>query len=250
MKIGEFIRARQAEGLSDRDILPLVYREFSGAKTTLNSIRWYRWKDKEEVACVPRAQGDVMTLVANERAEEAGPVNSIGIEYSVLKKEGVESLISFKTAQEIADELRQYLQQTEIQEQIRVRHVLGASSMSIQELVLRKALELGFEDEKMGLFANNGVPGLRPDYYCRVDNTGILLEVERGKTTSNNMDLLDLWKCHICEHAEYLFLLVPQARPSANGTVLRHFRYVQKRLAVFFEPKNYVNVSAVHLFGY
>jgi hypothetical protein len=185
MKIGEFIRARQAEGLSDRDILPLVYREFSGAKTTLNSIRWYRWKDKEEVACVPRAQGDVMTLVANERAEEAGPVNSIGIEYSVLKKEGVESLISFKTAQEIADELRQYLQQTEIQEQIRVRHVLGASSMSIQELVLRKALELGFEDEKMGLFANYGVPGLRPDYYCQstTPESCLRLSAERPRPT-------------------------------------------------------------------
>ncbi len=249
MKIGEFIRARQAEGLSDRTILPLVHREFPGAKTSLNSIRWYKWKDGKAER-VPRAQGDMLPLVQNERAEEAGPVNSIGIDYSVLKKEGVESLISFKTAQGIAEEFRQYLQQPEIQQQIRERHVLGASSMSIQELVLRKALELGFEDEKMGLFANYGVPGLRPDYYCRVGNTGILLEVERGKTTSNNMDLLDLWKCHICEHAEYLFLLVPQARPSANGTVLRHFRYVQKRLAVFFEPKNYVNVNAVHLFGY
>jgi hypothetical protein len=64
------------------------------------------------------------------------------------------------------------------------------------------------------------------------------------------MDLLDFWKCHICDHAEYLFLLVPQARPSANGKVLRHFRHVQKRLGVFFEAKNYVNVTAVHLFGY
>jgi hypothetical protein len=38
MKTGQFIRARQAEGLSDRDILPLVHREFPGAKTSLNSI--------------------------------------------------------------------------------------------------------------------------------------------------------------------------------------------------------------------
>jgi hypothetical protein len=174
----------------------------------------------------------------------------MGIEFSVLKKEGTEHLDSFKLANQKALQLRGFLEQTETQQQIRERHVLGASSGLIQELILSKAGELGFENEKKGLFANFGVPGLRPDYYCRVGDSGILLEVERGKTTTNNMDLLDLWKCHICEHAEYLFLLVPQARPSANGTVLRHYRHVQKRLAVFFEPKNYVNVNAVHLFGY
>ena len=41
-------------------------------------------------------------------------------------------------------------------------------------------------------------------------DTGIILEVERGKTTINNMDLLDFWKCHICAHADYLFLMVPR----------------------------------------
>ena len=45
---------------------------------------------------------------------------------------------------------------------------------------------------------------------ARVGSSGILLEVERGKTTINNMDFLDFWKCHLCEHAHYLFLLVPQ----------------------------------------
>jgi hypothetical protein len=25
------------------------------------------------------------------------------------------------------------------------------------------------------------------------------------------MDLLDFWKCHVCQHAQYLFLLVPVA---------------------------------------
>lgn len=113
-----------------------------------------------------------------------------------------------------------------------------------------KAAELGFESERRRLFANYQVSRLRPDYYCRIDDTGILLEVERGKTIANNMDLLDMWKCHICEWAEYLFLVVPQARPSANGKTQRHFQQVQKRLGVFFEPKNYVNVNAVHLFGY
>ena len=77
------------------------------------------------------------------------------------------------------------------------------------------------------------MPALRPDYYCALGETGILIEVERGKT---NMDILDFWKCHICDRAEYLFLIVPQARPSANGTVLRHFQQVKRRLGVFLLP--------------
>lgn len=174
----------------------------------------------------------------------------MAIKFAVLKKKDVESLESFAQANAKAVELRQYLEEEKTQQQILDRHILGASSALIQALVLEKATALGFENEKRGLFANYAVPALRPDYFCRMGDSGILLEVERGKTTTNNMDLLDFWKCHICEHAEYLFLLVPQKRASANGSVLRHFQQVEKRLGVFFEPQNYVNVNAVHLFGY
>jgi hypothetical protein len=174
----------------------------------------------------------------------------VGIDFAVLKKAGVEHLESYRLADEKAQDLRQYLEEPDTQQKIRERHVLHASSAAIQEIIIEKARELGFENEKKGLFSDYKVPGLRPDCYCPISNTGILLEVERGKTTTNNMDLLDLWKCHICERAEYLFLLVPQARPSANGTVLRHFRHTQNRLRAFFEPKNYVNVNAVYLYGY
>jgi len=45
---------------------------------------------------------------------------------------------------------------------------------------------------------------LRPDYFLKLDDTGILLEVERGKTTINNMDLLDFWKCHLCRNTAKL----------------------------------------------
>lgn len=50
--------------------------------------------------------------------------------------------------------------------------------------------ELGFESEKVGLFSSDEF-ALRPDYFIRLGQTGILLEVERGKTTINNVDLLD-----------------------------------------------------------
>jgi hypothetical protein len=174
----------------------------------------------------------------------------VPIEFTVLKKQGAERLPRFRDVDNSANILRSYLDEEHVQAEIRKRHILGASSVQIQKIVLNKAVELGFQSEKKGLFANYDVPGLRPDYYRPVGDTGILLEVERGKTTTNNMDLLDLWKCHICERASYLFLLVPQKRLSAKGTVLWHFKQVTKRLGTFFLGQNYVNVDAVHLFGY
>jgi hypothetical protein len=89
------------------------------------------------------------------------------VKLAVLKKKGAENLEAFKRADAIATELRQFLEQAETQLLIRERHVLGASSALIQELVLKKATALGFEDEKRGLFANYAVPALRPDYFCR-----------------------------------------------------------------------------------
>jgi hypothetical protein len=47
MGIGDFIRDRQAEGMSDKDILPLVKSKFAEARTTINSIRWYRTNPKK-----------------------------------------------------------------------------------------------------------------------------------------------------------------------------------------------------------
>jgi hypothetical protein len=85
----------------------------------------------------------------------------------------------------------------------------GVSSAVVQNTFLVKARELGFGDESKGLFDSYESRLVRPDYYLRLGHTGILLEVERGKTTINNMDFLDFWKCHLCEHANYLFLLVP-----------------------------------------
>jgi hypothetical protein len=42
MGIGDLIRDRLAAGLSPKDILPLVKAKFPNARTTINSIRWYR----------------------------------------------------------------------------------------------------------------------------------------------------------------------------------------------------------------
>jgi hypothetical protein len=67
----------------------------------------------------------------------------------------------------------------------------------------------------------------------------------------NNMDLLDFWKCHICESADYLFLLVPQdLRQNSNALVRNEFAKVGRRLEPFFQPENYTNVLGLFLYGY
>lgn len=150
----------------------------------------------------------------------------------------------------IADALWSHLGQAEVAALILGANQPGRSSAHIQDVLLEHARQLGFRNESKGLFSDY-VSGLRPDYFMRVQDSGIILEVERGKTTINNMDLLDFWKCHICAHADYLFLLVPlELRQNETMTARREFVSVGKRLKTFFEPQNYTNVRGLSLFGY
>lgn len=127
----------------------------------------------------------------------------------------------------------------------------SASSHGVQSVILPAATALGFVSEKKGLYQGS-IPGLRPDFYRKVgDAGGILLEVEQGKTTTNNMDLLDFWKCHLCEQAHYLFLFVPcELRHSEGSGIKREFESVRRRLGAFFLPRNATNVRGLFLFGY
>jgi hypothetical protein len=84
-----------------------------------------------------------------------------------------------------------------------------------------------------------------------IGSSGILMEVERGKTTINNMDLLDIWKCHVCSEANYLFLVVPQVLiQNQNRRPTRPYEYVAKRMSTFFLPENYTSVRGASVFGY
>ena len=172
------------------------------------------------------------------------------VDHDILRKGQLRSPETFAQVEQIAAKFLAYLRSSIVEQDIAKVHRLGASSAMVQAIIQPGADSLGFSTEKKGLFTDYSVSALRPDYFMKVGDSGILLEVERGKTTTNNMDLLDLWKCHICLHADYLFLVVPNARVSEKGGVMRHFKQVQKRLGTFFVPRNYVNVEAVFLFGY
>jgi hypothetical protein len=153
--------------------------------------------------------------------------------------------------EKIGDLLFTYLCKPDIHRKISDANGPGKSSHAVQKVFLDCAEELGFHSEKKGLFGNHPTSGLRPDYYLKTSRSGILLEVERGKTTMNNMDLLDLWKCHICSEANYLFLMVPkQLTQNTSNAPNDTFKKVVDRMTPFFIEGNYTNVLALYVYGY
>lgn len=147
---------------------------------------------------------------------------------------------------EIADKVAKHIDTKEVAELIFNNNKKNTDSKTIQDIFILFMKSLGFESEKNNLFKNYK---LRPDYYKRLgDNEGIILEVERGKTIRNNMDIYDIWKCHICKEANHLFLFVPQSISHQSNV----YESTLNRIRSFFEPneENFINIKSLTLFGY
>jgi hypothetical protein len=173
------------------------------------------------------------------------------VSYAFFEGSNTRNNPNLETARKTAKEVRSFLESPEIQLLISKAHVFHASSHSIQSVILPEMLKLGFSSEKKGLFSDYKVSGIRPDFYLDVQGGGILFEVERGKTIANNMDLLDVWKTHLCKEARHLFLLVPKIRVTEKGTQQKIFQTVVNRVETFFLPnQNPIDVDSVHIYGY
>jgi hypothetical protein len=133
-------------------------------------------------------------------------------------------------------------------------HVHGAQSSAIQALVSRiLTLELDFAEEVVVTPQDGFVSRPRPDFYFPLgDGRGVIAEVERGGTVTNNHDLKDLWKAHLAADVQHLFLVVPVSNWSGQGAAReRPFMRVCNRMAAFFgEPRREVDVVSCHIFGY
>ena len=155
---------------------------------------------------------------------------------NVLVQPEIRDTATWQQADKMARHLLEHLETMAVVEGISAANRPGMSSFGIQTVIQPFLDELGFRSEARGLFADS-VPRLRPDYFLPLPGDGLILEVERGKTIDNNMDLLDFWKTHICVHANFLFLLVPlsyQSNETMNSKSL--FDTVYRRLATFFTP--------------
>lgn len=133
-------------------------------------------------------------------------------------------------------------------------HIHRAQSMAVQRIVSELLRErLGFDEEVVITPEDGLVTRARPDfYYALAPGRGVLAEVERGGTTTNNHDLKDLWKAHISPNAQHLFLIVPNANWNESGERReRPFSRVVQRLGSFFgHPRREVDVLSAHVFGY
>jgi hypothetical protein len=148
----------------------------------------------------------------------------------------------------LAEELRATLDSDKIRTAMAAIAPIGGTSHEVDVAVQPYATALGFTSQRTTLFAEYPL-ALRPDWYLQVGQSGVLLEIERGKTVTNNMDLLDLWKCHICREAHHLFLVVPVAVTRSYGSE-RVYPRVVTRLQTFFVAGNETNVRSAAIFGY
>jgi hypothetical protein len=152
----------------------------------------------------------------------------------------------------LADSLGQHLRANE--HAIDAVHVHRAQSSAVQ-LIVASLLkdQLGFDEEVVLAPSEGFVTHARPDFiYELAPGRGVIAEVERGGTTTNNHDLKDLWKTHIAPNAQHLFLIVPNANWNEAGAAReRPFARVLGRLGSFFgDPRREIDVVSLHVFGY
>ena len=169
----------------------------------------------------------------------------MGIKVSKFVKKKINKS-ELKEIFKISNIIEEYLNQKEVNKRIQNSNIKGTDSQVIQKIIEEIAVPLGFKDEKKGLFKKYKDSGLRPDFYNKIGKNGILMEVERGKTTTNNMDLLDIYKCHICEEANHLFLFVPIEVSHTKNI----YKNVCKKVENFFYEENYLNIDSAIIFGY
>jgi hypothetical protein len=169
----------------------------------------------------------------------------MGIKVSKFVKKKINKS-ELKEIFKISNIIEEYLNQKEVNKRIQNSNIKGTDSQVIQKIIEEIAVPLGFKDEKKGLFKKYKDSGLRPDFYNKIGKNGILMEVERGKTTTNNMDLLDIYKCHICEEANRLFLFVPIEVSHTKNI----YKNVCKKVENFFYEENYLNIDSAIIFGY
>ncbi|GAA1955193.1 hypothetical protein GCM10009798_13030 [Nocardioides panacihumi] len=153
---------------------------------------------------------------------------------------------------ELAERLHRHIEATKLE--IAVLHVHGAQSKAIQDHFAKLLrLELGFAEEVVLTPQSGLVTHARPDFFFQLsEGRGVIAEVERGGTITNNHDLKDLWKAHVAPDAHHLFLIVPTNNWKKDGSPReRPFLTVSRRMGAFFgDPRREIDVTSVHVFAY
>lgn len=178
----------------------------------------------------------------------------MAIEYERMQRSQLEErhIAAIAAVDILAVELRGALELQSVA--IDAAHIHGASSASVQRIVSAILKDrLGF-DEEVVLTPEMGIVSRpRPDFFYRIaPGEGVIAEVERGGTVTNNHDLKDIWKAHLAPDAQHLFLIVPNSNWKENGLSReRPFLRVTHRMGAFFgDPRREIDVLSCHVFGY
>ena len=176
------------------------------------------------------------------------------IEYQRMQRSRLENhhLASIGAVDELAKALRSALELEAAA--IDLAHIHGASSASVQTIVSSILKDrLGFDEEVLLTPEDGIVSRPRPDFFYRIGpGEGVIAEVERGGTVTNNHDLKDIWKAHIAQDAQHLFLIVPNSNWKQSGLPReRPFLRVTHRMGAFFgDARREIDVLTCHVFGY
>jgi hypothetical protein len=178
----------------------------------------------------------------------------VSIEYARFQQShvGASLLDAIADVDALAEQLRSALENQAAA--IDAAHVHGASSSAVQVIASSILKDrLGFSEEVLLTHEHGIVSRPRPDFYYPLGpGRGIIAEVERGGTVTNNHDLKDIWKAHIAPDVQHLFLLVPNSNWKASGLPReRPFVRVTHRMGAFFgDPRREIDVLTCHVFGY
>jgi len=178
----------------------------------------------------------------------------VPIEYERFQRSAVEAALvrAIADVDSLARELRSALESEAAS--IDAAHIHGASSSAVQAIASQILKDrLGFSEEVLLTHEDGIVSRPRPDFFYSLGpGQGIIAEVERGGTVTNNHDLKDIWKAHIAPDVQHLFLLVPNSNWKASGLPReRPFIRVKHRMSAFFgDPRREIDVLTCHVFGY
>ena len=107
-----------------------------------------------------------------------------------------------------------------------------------------------------GVLGIEAAPLVSPDFFKILTgregpDSGIIVEVERGRARDGNMDLLDLWKAHVSPLAHFLFLVLPREVHNTDPPHLQVGYSLLRRVGSFFaDGVPQLDVDQVHVFIY
>jgi hypothetical protein len=135
----------------------------------------------------------------------------MAVELITFVQEPHRSSVEWRRVKQIANQLLKELNSPATLRAISKANRPGISSGEVQAAFRPSAEKLGFHSERQGLFAES-ITGLRPDFFLPLGENGVILEVERGKTTTNT------WTYSTSGSATSVGL-----RPISSYSFLKHF---------------------------